>query len=181
MDSVERTQWKIKEENRDGLSQKPVRLLAVSPVLILGAPLGVSITEVLGAQSAAEGLHALQSLHLLETVSSVLPAYFLRLKISLNVQSVCTACHCRDSQMSRGCSENWHMGLVRSQPKSTRVRSSVGTENWQGGQPQGQVLGAVCWSALPCSSLTSSLLTSMFHTAMPPSEEQETSCLVSWR
>lgn len=31
----------------------------------------------------------------------------------------------------------------------------------------------------PLPPLTSSLLTSMFHTAIPPSEEQETSCLVS--
>lgn len=43
----------------------------------------------------------------------------------------------------------------------------------QGGKPRSQGLGL---ALLP---LTSSLLTSMFHTAIPPSEEQETSCLVS--
>lgn len=79
--------------------------------------------------------------------------------VFLSAGSAGDACHCRNPETGRGCAVLGPAGPRQTTPGGHESR----------GPPP----------AMPARSLTSSLLTSMFHTAIPPSEEQETSCLVS--
>lgn len=104
------------------------------------------------------------------------PLHALLLKISLNAQ-VCVLLVLVETPVSGGHSDSDTQDRVRQQPVSA-ARGGAGTacistqrvENRRAG------CGPPCISPA-LLSLTSSLLTSMFHTAIPPSEEQETSCL----
>lgn len=110
------------------------------------------------------------------------PGTVSRLKTAF-VQSAGSAGRRGNPLTGRGAVQSDTREPVRRQPTSTRAQSGavlVGTDSRQGGNPRSQVVGgAPPHQPRLARSLTSSLLTSMFHTAIPPSDEQETSCLVS--
>lgn len=143
----------------------------MSLVSVLGIP-PQDVEHRLGAPAC---VHSLDGLDCLQH-----PLHALLLKISLNVPSVCTACPGGNSPVSGGHSDSDTQDRVRQQPVSARGGAGTACISTQRVENREAGCGPPCISPA-LLSLTSSLLTSMFHTAIPPSEEQETSCLVSCR
>ena len=143
---------------------------AMSLVSVSGAPWQVwsSTLELLPAVHSLDGLDRLQQpLH----------------ELPCENQPKCPMCvlHVPVETPVSGGHSDWHAG-----PRWTITSKHSGeglglpASPAKGWKTKRRVVGPP-WVNPASLSLTSSLLTSMFHTAIPPSEEQETSCLVSWR
>lgn len=174
-----------KAEDRDILSQENMRLLARSRALVTaGIPEHPGTGMLWGRHSASWGCAQCAPGDTGNGLRCVLSAR-LQTESSPHPQSVGKACHCGNSHVGRGHGTNGQVGpcqIIISKYKGEGLGLSV---TWSAsracrvGSQEARSSGTSPQQPRPAPSLTSSLLTSMFHTAIPPSEEQETSCLVS--